>query len=200
MKHYIIFLALITTIFTCKAQSPVVSLDTFYQDTVEGVYFKDLNNELNKFVGTWVYNDGNTTLVIQLQKVVQHYNGEWYEDLLIGEYQYIENGVEVFNSLSRLNSPLVNNAQHYLDGNQLLKKTQIVSCEDCDIAERRVLLFFSDPERKYLHNKLAVRYVDNNGVESIEVKLVSSGSYVSPYENAPKESRVPYGNYTLIKL
>nr|WP_033959642.1 DUF6705 family protein [Psychroserpens jangbogonensis] len=119
--------------------------------------------------------------------------------MLIGEYQYIENGVEVFNSLSRLNSSLVNNAQHYLDGNQLLKKMQTIICDDCDMAERRVLLFFSDPERKYLHNKLAVRYVDDKGVESIEIQLVSAGSYVSPYDNAPKEPRVPYGSYTLIK-
>nr|WP_033959641.1 DUF6705 family protein [Psychroserpens jangbogonensis] len=64
MKRNIIFLSLIVTVFACKAQTPVVSLDTYYQDTVEGAYFKDLNNELNKFVGTWVYNDGNTTLVI----------------------------------------------------------------------------------------------------------------------------------------
>ena len=198
MKRFISSLLILLNIYCFKAQTPMLSLENS-DDFVNGAYYKDLNNELNKFVGTWIYNDGNTSFVIQLQKVEQYYNGEWYEDLLIGEYQYLENGVEVINSLSRLSSPLVNNAQHYIDGNQLLKKMQIIPCDNCGMAERRVLLFFSDPQRKYLHNKLVLRFIDNNGVETIEVQLFSAGSYISPYENAPKEPRVPYGSYELIK-
>ncbi|MFN4313275.1 MAG: DUF6705 family protein [Chitinophagaceae bacterium] len=44
----------------------------------------------------------NTSFKIVLVKKVQQYNGECYEDLIIGEYQYIVNGVEKVNTLSKL--------------------------------------------------------------------------------------------------
>nr|WP_120200211.1 DUF6705 family protein [Ichthyenterobacterium magnum] len=68
MKHItIIIIALLLTL-SCKAQSPIVALDESLNNKSNGTYFKDLNNELNKFMGTWVYTDGNNSLTITLQK------------------------------------------------------------------------------------------------------------------------------------
>ena len=200
MKPYIIIIITLFAFFSCKAQSPIVPLDTRIHETPDGSYLKDLNNELNKFVGTWKYENGNTSLILTFKKVNQRYNGEWYEDILVGEYKYVVNGVEIFNSLYRLNHPMVNDAQHYIEGNTIIKKLQKPSCEECDISERRILMFFDDPERKYLSHKLAIRYINENVTEKIEAILITEGSSVLPYENAPQEARVPDGTYTFILI
>jgi len=204
MKPYIIIIITLFAFFSCKAQSPIVPLDTRIHETPDGSYLKDLNNELNKFVGTWKYENGNTSFTIIFQKKVQVYNDEWYEDMLIGEYKYVDNGVEIVNLLDRLNNPILNNPSNYYEfnitGNTILKKGQKPSCEECDISERRILMFFDDPERKYLSHKLAIRYINENVTEKIEAILITEGSSVLPYENAPQEARVPDGTYTFILI
>ncbi len=62
MKQLIIIIIAFAVI-ACKAQHPVVGLDASY-DTPEGAYYKDLDNELNKFVGTWKFISSNEELII----------------------------------------------------------------------------------------------------------------------------------------
>ena len=66
MKKITIILILLVTI-SCKSQNPVVGLDAPY-NTPEGAYYKDLNNELNKFVGTWKFQSTNKELIIIIEK------------------------------------------------------------------------------------------------------------------------------------
>ena len=94
MKHIIIILITTISFFNCKAQSPILSIDELGRNNLNNAYYKDLNNELNPFEGTWLYANGNTSLKIVLVKKPMYFNGKYYEDLIIGEYQYIENGVE----------------------------------------------------------------------------------------------------------
>tara|TARA_R100001369_G_scaffold10707_2_gene23807 strand:+ start:7019 stop:7174 length:156 start_codon:yes stop_codon:yes gene_type:complete len=49
VKKIILFTLLIVSTLSCKAQ--IVDLDSNLNEP-EGTYYKDLNNELNKFVGT----------------------------------------------------------------------------------------------------------------------------------------------------
>ena len=62
MKTYsILFLV---CFLSCKVQI----IDKYNPDNlgsfINGVYYKDVNNFRNQFVGTWLYTNGNTSLTI----------------------------------------------------------------------------------------------------------------------------------------
>jgi hypothetical protein len=70
MKKLLIFQFFLLNIFFSVAQSPIVSLlDFANQDRwTNGVYHKDVNNDMNKFVGEWLWQDGNSSLTIKIGK------------------------------------------------------------------------------------------------------------------------------------
>ena len=63
-----IFLNSMVLMFTTLiySQSPVYN--TLLADYQAGAYYKDDANELNKFEGTWLYTNGNTSFKLILQK------------------------------------------------------------------------------------------------------------------------------------
>jgi hypothetical protein len=157
MKKIFFYLNIILITLSCKAQSPVVDLEARgLPEDYSNYYFKDLNNELDKYVGTWKYENGNTSLTIQLIKKEQVFNGRYYYDDLLGEYKYIENGAEVVNYLPRLFDTNVNDGQHTIDGNKLVYKNYPPECTECEIEDKRVVLKFSDRDRTYLRNQILV--------------------------------------------
>ena len=80
-------------------------LGTFFNaDENKHVYFKDVNNFLNDFVGTWVFDDGTHYFKIQFYKQTYHRETPIgnkkitiFADRIIGYYQYKLNGVEIYN-------------------------------------------------------------------------------------------------------
>lgn len=104
----------------CKAQTPVINIEDFDGNYVNGAYYKDVNNLLTPFEGIYVYNDGVNYLKIVFQKKTMQFTGDCYEDLLIGEYQYKKNGVELINTLNKLTTTLPNVYHHSIDGNYFL--------------------------------------------------------------------------------
>lgn len=184
---------------SCKAQvSPLYKADP---DLPEGTYFKDMDNDLDKFVGTWKWQNGNDEFIVVLEKIeyVIDPDGEFYNDMLSGEYKYIENGSELFNSLSRLNDSSITPWQNYLTLLIILHKNSPPQCEVCDIAERRVTLSLHDPERDWVPARITLRHVMENGVEKLEAFVHGGGAVVQPNENAPTWIRVPMGNYVMVK-
>ncbi len=105
MKNILIVLTMIIfTTLSCKAQSPIISIeqDDINDDTEENVYVKDLDNIFTPYFGTWKWEDTstNTSFTIEFSKIEMVYDGVYYEDLLIGKYRFIKNGLEIFNSLN----------------------------------------------------------------------------------------------------
>ena len=95
MKQITLITIVIFSFFNCKAQSPILDMEiNAKMDSPNNSYYKDVNNILNTFEGTWLYVNGNTSLKIKLVKNTMFFNGDYYEDLMIGGYQYIENGIE----------------------------------------------------------------------------------------------------------
>ena len=122
MKNIKTFLAYFLTILgiNCQAQTPIIDLNDRDGNIINGAYYKDTNNLLNQFEGTYILDDGTNYLKIVFQKKTMQYTGSCYQDLLIGEYQYKENGVEKINTLSRLTTPLQHVFHHAIDGNHFL--------------------------------------------------------------------------------
>ncbi|MEY8849927.1 DUF6705 family protein [Psychroserpens sp. XS_ASV72] len=200
MKYIFRISILVFTIYSCKAQTPVLSLKNpgIYQD---GAYYKDLDNELDKYVGTWVHQNGNTELVLSFIKKEQTFNGSWYKDSLLGEYKYIENGTEIMNFLPRLTDPNVNDGQHYVRFSSFYKKMEHPSCEDCSVTERRLQMHFRDPapDRKHFSNYIILRHIVENGVEKIVAYLTGPQGSYSIADGQPFDIRVPSGYYTLMR-
>ncbi|NIK93549.1 hypothetical protein GZ212_15420 [Mangrovimonas sp. CR14] len=201
MKNILCLITCIIGLASCSAQTPIVSRDSQIQGKSEGTYFKDLNNDFDKFVGIWVYINGGTTFTIQLLQKEMVYDGsEYYFDELFGEYNYLQNGTEIINTLPSLSQSPNNFDIRNIGGGHIITNEYYPECYDCSSNERRVMLYFNDPERGYLTTKMVLRYDTNSSnPEKMTVTIFESSSSMLPYEGAPDEHRVPYGEYEMIK-
>lgn len=200
MKQIFTFAFLFISILSCKAQQ-TVSLDDGDPSFPEGTYYKDLNNDLDKFVGVWKYQQANTLLTLVLQKKEHVLNPTFsiYEDLIIGEYKYEVNGQEILNYLPRLQDSSVTGDFHYISGNIILHSTDIPKCLECHPFERRIRVNFRDPEREYIPTAMILRHQIINGVEQLTANLMGIGLIVVTEDGLPEDTRVPAGQYILIK-
>ncbi|TXE17644.1 hypothetical protein ES692_08755 [Psychroserpens burtonensis] len=198
MKYLIYTILLFISILSCKAQSPIVDIDAPRSSTIDGAYFKDINNEFNKFTGTWFFTEGSTSITFEIKKVEMIFNGTDYEDKLVGEYKYVSNGLIVVNTLANIYNQ--NSAQNNINGRRLIENDQSIICNDCSPNERRVELTFYDRDRLYLSPSIILRYLFNEtNPEKMTATLYLKSSSLLPYEGAPTSPRVPYGTYLMEK-
>jgi len=170
----IIQVMLIVFWVSCKAQTPLLSLYDDQYGKVAGAYYRDAFNDLNNFEGTWQLVNGTTTLKIVLQKKIQYYNdfSDLYTDMLIGEYQYIYNGVEKVNTLNLITTPPEDLYGHTIEGNIIIGNNNVPICPECNVNEKRVSLSFSEPTRTAvdgLSGEIIIRRVDADNVQKIKV-------------------------------
>jgi hypothetical protein len=91
MKN-IITIIIFTFSYTLNAQEGVIVSYKTYENIQNGTYLKDIDNELNPFVGTYVteWNDKKFKLVLQkIEHVTKtSLNGDYYyEDVMVGKYE-----------------------------------------------------------------------------------------------------------------
>lgn len=99
MKYIILIISLLS-LTSCFSQiHPIYDLNRPFDDT--GLYFKDLNSDLDKYVGTWVWEENSNRLTVVLQKSVMHNMFDRYqEDIIVGNYKYEENGVIIIDTMT----------------------------------------------------------------------------------------------------
>lgn len=184
MKNILILIMIVFTIKT-YCQNPILPITTSIGNEIpDGAYLKDLNNDLNKFEGTWQYINGNDTLTIHLQKFEQNFNGDYYEDELRGNYRYVKDGVLVMDYLD-FQEPKI--WGKYLNPNDL----------------SQIALEIRDPERKRLNYKFLLTHVKSTNPSNIqlnwELKIMQVG-YCGPARGNPAppasecltDSRLPF--------
>ena len=207
MSKSILSIIALLSIGSSFGQSPVIGLyeGTEYGET-NNAYYKDTQDDLNKFIGTWTWSDNNSTLSIELRLREQELinltdNDQYYTDVLIGEYVYTEAGQELINTIHLFESPFVSDFNHNIAGNNILDRVGPPYCDSCSSSERRVMVFFYDPNYPYIRNQAVLRHAFTGGEEVIQMSLwrtsVSYQDHTDP--TAPAEISMPYGNYTLIK-
>lgn len=198
MKKAALILIVLLTI-SCKAQN-IVPLDSKRHKTPDNSYFKDLNNELDKFVGTWKFSSNDTIFTIVIQKKEKILINNRYFDKLVGEYSYVINGNEIVNTIPSF-SQTNETKDRNMGGGYISKPNQYPKCDDCAPNERRVDMYFQDPERKYLNSSIVIRYIPSsvNNPPKISAKIYEEDMVILPYEGAPEEPRVPYGEYLMEK-
>ena len=199
MKNLILTTVLLFSI-NCKAQSPIIDITESEMGLPNGYYIKDINNLLNPFEGTYVYTNGNTSFKIVLVKKVLQYNSQYYEDLIIGEYQYILNGVQIVNTLPEINTTYLNQRRHNIDGNFIVDKNyRVWKCPECSVTENRLDTLLKDVVSGRFAT-LIMRRTTEGGQEVMKIKITHI-SRVNLVEGDPEplEFALPRGEFTLIK-
>lgn len=197
-KLKIIILLLLS--LSCKAQSPILDISESGTGLPNGYYLKDTYNLLNPFEGIYEYTNGNTSFKMVLVKKVQQYNGEYYEDLIIGEYQYIENGIEKVNTLNEINTIYLDQGFHSISNNLIVNNNfKLFPCLNCLANEKRFYSPIFDPSTDTYADLIMLRTTEN-GQEVMKIKITnpSGGAYLE-VEGPPAEFSLPLGELTLIK-
>jgi len=134
----------------------------------QGYYYKDFNNTLNQFEGTYLYTNGNTFFKIILQKKVQsNYNDYCQEDILIGAYKYVENGITKVDVLNDINNIYADGWDYKISGNFILTGNTL-GCTDCSLNEKWIRGSIEDPVSGSV-DTLFIRKVTENGQEAIKI-------------------------------
>ena len=172
IKNLNILVVLLLSI-NCKAQSPVLDISDSGTGLPNGYYLRDNNNLLNTFEGTYQYTNSNTILKIVLVKKIQQYNQEFYEDLIIGEYQYIENGIEKINTLTEINNIYIEQRFHKIDSNFLVNNNfKLFPCLDCFSNEKRLYASIFDPSTNS-YADIVIRKTILNSQEVIKINIIN---------------------------
>ena len=213
MKNIFYLLSLLSLTF-CKAQNPVIDLYGNEDYGVNGSYYKDINGFQNQYVGTWLYINGNTSLKIIFQKRENIEIGKpgdsYFSDFLIGEYQYIENGIEKVNTLNQINTNYGNKyidiQKHNLEGNITRRANHRPRCTFCTPNEKRLEMGLNEPKYnnlKGLSNSFILKTFTENGLTKLKVWFISEIKVMPEDENDNPVNftgfSLPFGEYTLIK-
>lgn len=198
MKN-IFIVAIVLLSVSCKAQDVFPLYDSPI-DAPYDSYFKDLDNDFNPFVGEWKWENGNTSWTIQLQKFEMIPSGSSsFSDVLVGEYQYIENNVELINELPFI--PNTNDLSvHNLWGGVIttvLRGTP--PCDECPSNIRFISLQMTDPNRSGLFGEIIFAHFVENGIEKIRMEVYNTYNENNADSNIPSELTIPEGTYTFLK-
>ncbi|WP_264553561.1 DUF6705 family protein [Flavobacterium sp. N2038] len=199
MKQYITLLFFFVLLTNCRAQLPIYDLedlDNIIKKTPNS-YRKDTKKQLEAYEGTYVYTNGTKVWKIVLQKKKESYNRIYFEDLLIGEYQYIENGVEKVNTLNKLNTYYEDQRDHSINSNHILTGKEM-GCSDCSLNEKRLKGGLKD-YNSHSAADIQLRRVTVNGKAAIALSLYWIGPVARKEGEVLKQPFIAPGTYILIK-
>jgi len=169
----------------------------FAFDGVENTYYKDINNYINVFEGTWIYTNGDTTFKLVLEKKEMMANEVvYFQDYLVGEYQYIVDEVELINTLSNTNLATIG-----IFGKRLLKNTARPICNDCPVTERRIKVLLVDRTRESLTCTVTLKRIDVGGQPALEAIIWGNGVGTYDVNNPPEffNTTTPSRTFIFIK-
>jgi len=203
---YIIFIV----VLSCKAQNIVpIFNDTGVDLPENNAYLKDVDNDYNPYVGIWKWESGSNSLTIIFNKIIQNDNGNGdFADLLVGEYQYIENRVELVNTfpiMEPIGIPIIINPDNGLDNSIVSSYITIVNrgfppCPECASNTRFIVLSLLDPTKPGLWGEIKMARFVEGGVEKIRAKInMKFNENASIDYSGPDNITIPDGVYTFIK-
>ena len=186
---------------------------------IPNAYYKDLTNVHDQYIGTWLYTNGNTSLKLvfeeraHVKENLNYYGEFYYADWLIGEGQYIENGVEKWNSLNNLSASQGTDAGTVRDHSSFYSGSytkERMYCPECAPNERRLKMYWTPQDSNFnivdsdlIPREAILRRFFENGVEKLKITFYVSknpGIIVVEDDNTPiPPSVIPLGSYILTK-
>jgi len=195
-------LFLLISLISCSAQN-IVPYDSDARVFIpnSGDYYKDTNNDFNIYEGEWKWEDNgsNSELTFIFEKEVNISSSSGYnKDLLVGEYQYIENNSELANTLSRMNNPNIIGNEHKITGMNIITKYVKPHCLECEENEKRLKMDIEHDNYAYVWGTLVLQHYIEGGIEKLKV-TVYDGTWLALDQNAPEDIDIPFGEYIMIK-
>ena len=186
---------------------------------VAGAYYKDLTNVHDQYIGTWLYTNGNTSLKLVFQerehvKSLPYKDGTFfYQDWLIGEGQYIENGILKWNSLPNLSASQSTDyvtVRDHVSFYNIYYTRERVFCPECAPGERRLKMHWLALDSNFnnlnsMGYTVLLRRFFENGVEKLKVSFYAApedGIGSIDVDNPPVFTPpvIPLGSYVLTKI
>lgn len=181
MKTIFKLMALIIC-FNAYGQETIIDIEdrkTHLEIEGETYYWKDNNDVLNKFIGTWRYESGSTVFEITYNKAEHLFNGVDYNDALISSFIYSVNGNIIFDTTTGSIGNDYLNGGYFTDVNNLNK----------------IRIVYDEPNQSNFAQvgTLIMEYNNNSGQETLNWSV----SYIPVDENATP-FQIPL-NMTLVK-
>jgi hypothetical protein len=211
----IILILINISCFSVNAQTFDIYDNQTEYGAINGAYYKDVTVFRDQFVGTWIYTNGNTslTLVFQKKNGLNHNNGikSFKEDVLVGEYKFIENGFTKVNTLNNISTNYGTDYyqvrdNHFLFGDMAISKMIKPKCEDCQADEKRMSMTLGEPGYDGMgvsDNTFVIRRFFENEVEKLKVWFINETQLAFINDDGSESSPVPYklpvGEYILTK-
>lgn len=107
MKNSISLITLLVFCISCSAQHTIVDVSNKI-DWTTNTYLKDTNNHFEDVLGTWKWEEGNSSFEFEFTKIT-NYNYEGINmaiDFILARYKYIKDGVLVADILNNTYNPL----------------------------------------------------------------------------------------------
>jgi hypothetical protein len=199
MKTIFIIAINFFAIHICNAQTIYDITDIRPDYGTHNFYLKDTNNLLNPFVGTWIYTNGNDSITMVLKKK-EHFQftyGNEYEDLLYGGYRYVQNGVEIINTIPQIDDPNITNFYEYsIEGNRFPNHSLFDN--DPNVTGNVIDIYMSEPNGT--SSALLMYKTTVNGVDALRIfKGTLPPNGTKEGDPIPPETVMPKGYLTFIK-
>ncbi len=150
MKKYIL---IVFSLFTLSSFAQFTTVDMFNTPgdmgfSENGYYYKDVTGYFNQFIGTWQYQNGTTTYILQFKKSTfikdyPHVNKTYQEDCLIGALKVVKNGVWQYNDLPTLNQYLLKVTDYNIYS--IIRVENFNDCYMCTYPNQRLYLKYDEP-------------------------------------------------------
>jgi len=101
LKNSISLITLLVFCISCSTKHTIVDVSNKI-DWTTNTYLKDTNNHFEDVLGTWKWEEGNSSFEIEFTKITNYnYDGiNMAIDFILGRYKYIEDGVVVADILN----------------------------------------------------------------------------------------------------
>ena len=164
------------------------TLESFYEaNRPNHVYFKDVNQLLNQYLGTWIFNDGTHYFKITFFKQenkrmtpIANTKITYFTDRIYGHYQYKLNGVEIYNVTN--DEYAVSSMGAFFEGFEI---------------------YFNEPTQNQCgrtkNGKVNLVYTNNNGNEQLiwNMRVIKGFTTCYPFDETPLKTPL---NMVLTKL
>jgi len=165
MKTILNFTILLFILSAKAQQDIVIPIEEHWNGSnsdINKAYYKDVNGLLDKYIGTWEYNQNGHYFKIQFYKQIAHqevpldapFKTKYKTDRIYGYFQYKINGLEIYNTRLLYNDgwPFVNSFSG-------------------SFTRRGFLLYYEEPSTnpcgRPLLGKVILEYSNENGVEKL---------------------------------
>jgi hypothetical protein len=173
MKNIILTISILISTIVYSQCNNIVHLDIMYMPDKygeQGYYYKDINNVLNNFEGTYLFTNNTMSLKIKLQKkVMSSMNGVYCRDMIIGGVEYTKNSILQFNTIPLLNTYYEDGIKYKLSANNIYTGNAR-DCDECGVNEKWISGYITDPNSNQ-SCEIFIRRIIYNGQQAIKISM-----------------------------